>query len=105
MTNKEKVLKEFEDSIQYCPSLDEPNEYCSNMGCEQCYMDNTLPKQKQFISGLVDKMEAEKQEAVSGIIDFISDQDSIIDSTYKTYELLQSDIEYLKNKYLKELNE
>ena len=64
MTNKEKVLKEFEDSIQYCPSLDEPNEYCSNMGCEQCYMDNTLPKQKQFISDLLDEAEKEKQEAV-----------------------------------------
>jgi len=59
----------------------------------------------RFISDLIDEANNEKannenEKAIKEIIGFIADQDSIIDSTYKTYELLQSDIEYLKSKYL-----
>ena len=97
--DKSEVLTEFQEEFT-CGSF-KSSEYSECRNCE----DNEscdMPKQMQFIENLVEKMEEEKQEAVKGIIDFISDQDSIIDSTYKTYELIQSDIEYIKNKYLKE---
>ena len=93
--NKSEVLKEFELFFRLINSL------CKD-DVDIDYMKSIMPTFEQVISDLVDNMEAEKQEAVREIIDFISDQDSIIDSTYKTYELLQSDIEYIKNKYLKE---
>ena len=87
--NKAEKLKEFR------------NVQCSmECECKDCEHGG-ICEPMHVVSGILDEAEQEKQEAVSGIIDFISDQDSIIDSTYKTYELIQSDIEYLKNKYLK----
>ena len=91
--DKSEVLKEFDNKCMRKIWTGEDYKY---------FLTPNIEVIRKILSELVDKMEAEKHEAVSGIIDFISDQDSIIDSTYKTYELLQSDIEYLKNKYLKE---